>query len=340
VVEVGTAPGLTDVASIDTGFTEPTWQQPATIGTYYVRIHSKNACGLSGPSPEVEVSVTTGTPGGQPAVRPIASTLAYSHSSGGNLVVTGEVRSAWGSGVATFVRLNLRVLDSAGGLLGTDFSYAQGRPRRLRTTRTTVDSSLAGAETACFSILTTVPASQAHNVTVSANYEDNPTEEHRSRVDLVGRLITERTAVGDLRVIGDARNAGPRLTYFNRVVLEVRNAANAVVDCDVAHVIGSSYRLPAGGSTDTALEPGQLGSFAASTNTDYSRMRRVMTHTQFDEPDSGPALSSRADALLRQLREVQALPAVVRSREEHQRARNALHEELRAAAKASLTANR
>lgn len=342
VVEVGTAPALADVASIDTGTTNPTWEQPATIGTYYVRIRSRNACGLSGPSPEVEVSVTTGIPGGQPAVRPVSSTLGYSQSADGNLIVTGEARSAWGSGAATFVRMNLRVLDSSGALLGTDFSYAEGRPRRIRTTRGIVDSSLAGAETGCFSIQTTIPAASADSVTVSANYDDYPTEELRGRVDLVGRPTAEQNSIGNLRVIGDARNAGPLLTYFTRVVLEVRNAANAVVACDSAWVIGSSYRLPTGGSTDTALEPGQLGSFTALTNTAYSRMGRVVTHTQFDEPDSASAsTSSRADALLRQFREVLALPAVVRSREEYQRIRNALHEELRAIAKAAnLTANR
>lgn len=333
VVEVGTAPALVDVASIDTGNTEPVWEQPATIGTYYVRIRSRNACGLSDPSPEVEIFVTTGIPSGQPAVRPIASTLGYSQSSSGNLIVTGEARSAWGSRAATFVRMTVRVLDSARELLGTDFSYVEGRPRRIQTTRTVVNNSLAGAETACFSIVTTVPAPRASSVTVSATYDNYPTEELRSRVDLPGRLITERTSVGHVRAVGDARNAGPGMTYFNKVVLEVRNAANDVIDCDFAYVTGSTYRFPTGSSTDTALGPGQVGSFVASMRAEHSRMQRVMTHTQFDEPDSASTLtSSRADTLLRQLREVQALPVVVRAREEYQRVRNALYEELRAMA--------
>jgi hypothetical protein len=58
VIEAGSAPGLADLAVVDTGTTVGT----ATFGgvsrgTYYVRVRSKNACGVSAGSNEVVVTV-------------------------------------------------------------------------------------------------------------------------------------------------------------------------------------------------------------------------------------------------------------------------------------------
>lgn len=58
VIEAGTAPGLSNLATLDTGSTARFFAASAPPGTYYVRVRSKNACG-SGP-PSNEVAVTSG----------------------------------------------------------------------------------------------------------------------------------------------------------------------------------------------------------------------------------------------------------------------------------------
>lgn len=57
VIEAGTAPGLTDIAAIDTGVIDTLLVAPAPAGTYYVRVRAKNAFGVSAPSNEVVLVV-------------------------------------------------------------------------------------------------------------------------------------------------------------------------------------------------------------------------------------------------------------------------------------------
>ncbi len=57
VIEAGSAPGLTNLASFDTGFVDDRFTSPAPSGTYYVRVRAKNASGVGGASNEVTVVV-------------------------------------------------------------------------------------------------------------------------------------------------------------------------------------------------------------------------------------------------------------------------------------------
>jgi hypothetical protein len=64
-VEVGDAPGITNISQFDTGETALSTVQPAATGTYYIRVRSVNACGKSAPSPEPAVTVTDSVPFGE-----------------------------------------------------------------------------------------------------------------------------------------------------------------------------------------------------------------------------------------------------------------------------------
>ena len=52
VVRAGSAPGQSNYADYETGSTATTLRASAPPGTYYVRVHARNACGLSGASNE------------------------------------------------------------------------------------------------------------------------------------------------------------------------------------------------------------------------------------------------------------------------------------------------
>ena len=52
VVRAGSAPGQSTYADYETGSTATTLTASAPPGTYYVRVHARNACGLSGASNE------------------------------------------------------------------------------------------------------------------------------------------------------------------------------------------------------------------------------------------------------------------------------------------------
>jgi hypothetical protein len=56
-IEAGSAPGLSDLAAIDSGSAMTSFSATAPPGTYYVRARALNACGASAPSSEIVVTV-------------------------------------------------------------------------------------------------------------------------------------------------------------------------------------------------------------------------------------------------------------------------------------------
>jgi hypothetical protein len=57
IVEVGTAPGLSDILNFNTGSPASFFTANAPFGVYRARVRAVNACGISGPSVEIIVSV-------------------------------------------------------------------------------------------------------------------------------------------------------------------------------------------------------------------------------------------------------------------------------------------
>lgn len=53
VIEVGSSSGLNDQGIFVVPATETSFGRPTPAGTYFVRVHARNACGTSGPSNEI-----------------------------------------------------------------------------------------------------------------------------------------------------------------------------------------------------------------------------------------------------------------------------------------------
>lgn len=141
-IEVGNAPGATNIAALDTGTTDVSSQQMATSGTYYARVRALNGCGVSGPSSEPVVTVTGAIAAGEPAARIVMAHTSWGDAMG-DAVVVGEMRGAWGGRAAPFVMVKARFLDSADKEVGSDSDYIIGRARRLIETRAVDEATVA-----------------------------------------------------------------------------------------------------------------------------------------------------------------------------------------------------
>ena len=290
VIEVGSDRGRSDLARIDTGINSVTYSHPAANGTYYIRILAKNACGLSAPSPEAGVEVTGSTAAGQPAARAIVGNGVVMPDVFGDVMVIGEVRGALGGRPTPFVKVTATFEDQNGAFIATDFTYVQGRSRRLRASRIIDDTTVAPGESACFLMYTSTPAANVARTLVSVTWSTSELEPLKGlvAVDAIGQ---EADVFGDLKVQGQLRNAGTLTTYFNQVHLEARDDSNRVIDCDFTYVTGSTIQLPSGVSTDTALAPGQAGPFVNYGRADFSVVKRLSAWTVWQEQEASAAES-------------------------------------------------
>jgi hypothetical protein len=128
-VEAGSAPGLANLAVIQTGGTSFGASAPA--GTYYVRVRARNAGGL-GPASN-EVVVVLGGGGGGCVVPSAPGTLSFSVA--GSLVNLGWSAPAAGAAPVAYVveagsvsgAANLAVLDTGGPVLALGANAPPGR---------------------------------------------------------------------------------------------------------------------------------------------------------------------------------------------------------------------
>ncbi|MGE0816894.1 MAG: hypothetical protein AB7O28_17365 [Vicinamibacterales bacterium] len=75
----GSAPGLANLATVDLGAAVTSLQAPAPYGTYYLRAHATNVCGISAPSPEIVLNV-------QPCAAPPSAPTGLTGSVSGSFV--------------------------------------------------------------------------------------------------------------------------------------------------------------------------------------------------------------------------------------------------------------
>jgi hypothetical protein len=329
VIEVGAEPGATNIAMLDTGTTAASYLQYAANGRYFVRVRASNACGLSGPSPEATVLVSGSVAPGIPAARVVVPSVTPQRDAFGNEYVTGEVRGVWGARPMAFVRVEGTFTGPTGSPVGTEFSYVYGRSRRMTVSRAINDSTLAAGESACFAIYTTIPAASVSAFSLSMSFSTAAVEALRGNV-VVQSAEQGADALGDLRMSGEQTNVGSTATYFNEVFFAVRDSQERVIDCDFTYVTGSPMELPSGVTTDTALSPGQIGSFVHFNGIPRALVSRVVAWSGWEEAESGPTASAVRAPSWRRLVSGRDVDLAL-SPQARARARNAALERLRAA---------
>jgi len=283
VVEVGDAPGVTNISEFDTGETALSTVHPAATGTYYIRVRSVNACGKSAPSPEPAVTVTNSVSVGEAAAG--LTTGFFFDDGDGYVVVVGVVRGAWGARPTPFVRIDSRFQDSAGKEIGTAFGYAYGRSRRLASTRVIDDSTLGSGETGCYVIFSDVPISSVRRVLAATSWDTARVEPLQGNV-AVQSVQTGTGSLGEVRVQGQVRNSGSVATYFNQVMIALHDTDNDIMHCDYAFVRGSRLQLPSGVVTDSALAPNQVGDYLNFHPVEAQYLGRTVTWTAWEEAEA------------------------------------------------------
>ena len=225
-----------------------------------------------------------------------SSTRLVTKDFSGDALIIGAVQNAWRAGVATFIKINVNLFGAGGRFLGTDFTFVQGMGRRLSQSRIITDTTLAGGETGCFVMFTNIPKSRVKRIQTTTNFDAGGTERLKGKIRLRGNLLLEPDFSGDLQVSGRLRNASNRLTYFNQINLDVRAATGQIIDCDFTFVNGSSVRLSSGVTTDTALRPGEVGSFKTFGRPPFTQVDSVRQWRTWDEADT-PAVLTTLEAM-------------------------------------------
>jgi hypothetical protein len=294
VIDAGSTPGSSNIASFDTGNSNTTFSANAPAGTYFIRLRARNGCGISAPSAEITVTIgasapTPNVPPGIPALRVLGYTVTGSF---GNAYIVGEVQNT-GGGVATFVNVRATVTTPAGP--SAPSTYVKG-PIQRRMTRTgfVTSSSLAAGETGCFRIITNVPPSQLTVLAVDVWHSLTATDAPASRVEFATPVST-REAGGRLRWSGTLRNAGNIPTQFNSAVLIARNGGGQLLDCAPTFVRAATVTTGAGTVTDTGLLPGQSAPFDGISAVSPASVASMAFQVDW-QADEAPALTAAITA--------------------------------------------
>jgi hypothetical protein len=172
------------------------------------------------------------------------------------------------------------------------------------------DTTLAAGESGCFVLFTEIPVANVAQAFGKTSWSLSQLEPLRGDVAVQG-VVQDADASGNLVLRGQLRNAGRVPTYFNSVVVDLRDSENKVGWCDFELVQGSTVQLPTGKVTDTALAPGQVGSFVNYAPAPRAEVGGVNMWTTWEEADAAPTTqTTRRLSWQKLVDDVRAVPAL------------------------------
>jgi hypothetical protein len=218
------------------------------------------------------------------------NTITKKPSSLGKFMFLGTCTNT-GSSSAVFVEVIVNLFDNSNNPIGQDYTYVKGGSNVKLTSTGSYTNGLGPGETGYFKIWTTYDYSQVNkdNVQYSFSYETYPHTAANASLDFVGTPSFSSSYFDYLGVSGQAKNSSSSwLTYFTDLSFAIFNAAGRVVDVDSTYIQGSTYNTGIV-TTDTALSPGETGSFSNTFyNSAYSEFSSYISAFEWYEVNTSP----------------------------------------------------
>jgi hypothetical protein len=196
-----------------------------------------------------------------------------------------------GTSSAVFVKVDVKLFDNSNNEIGEDFAYVRGGSNVKLSSTGYYTNALGPGETGYFMVWTSYDYSQVNknNVQYSFDYETYSHTPANASLDFVGTPSFSSSYYGYLNISGQVKNfSSSWLTYFTKVYFGIFNSMGQVIDVDFTYIQGSSYNTGIV-TTDTALSPGETGSFSNTFyHSTYSDFSSDLYSFEWDEVSTSP----------------------------------------------------
>jgi hypothetical protein len=215
-------------------------------------------------------------------ITPITASLNSKTDSLGDYIFLGTCKNT-GSIPAVFVKVNIILYDSGDNVIGTDYTYVYGGTCTKLSASGIYTNALYQNDIGYFRVWTNYSYSQVARITyyfVSSTYSCTKAN---AAVSITSGPY-KSNYLGYLKLTGNATNSSSNyLTYFTKVWFCIFNSSSKVEDVSFTYIDGSSYDYGSG-TTDTALQPGETGSFSDYfVFCTYSAGQSYLSSFEFDE---------------------------------------------------------
>jgi hypothetical protein len=213
---------------------------------------------------------------------PITASLNYKADSLGDFIFLGTCKNT-GSTPAVFVKIKIILYDSGNNVIGTDYTYIYGGTCSKLSASGLHTNALYRNDIGYFIVLTSYNYSQVANVTYFFEYNTYSCTKANATVSITSGPY-KSSFIGYLKLTGNATNSSSNyLTYFTKADFCVFNSSSKVEDVNFTYINGSSYNYGSG-TTDTALQPGETGSFSDYfVYCTYNAGQSYLSSFEFDE---------------------------------------------------------
>lgn len=212
----------------------------------------------------------------------------------GNIRILGTASSR-ASGTVSFVQVTCAFRDAAGTALGSDQSYIVGSVVKLAGTGTVTNTALNAGDTGYFEILTTRSDASVSNYSCEASFSTFAATAPAARLELTDAPAATSDFLGNAVASGSVKNTGSSPLILGQVFALTFDRADALTDISAGFISGQRAALPTGGSTGTALDVNQIGTFSVTTVTPFSDVANTRYSFNWTDVDTLAAAALDAD---------------------------------------------